>query len=114
AICLVGAAPDTGNMGVLALCYAILSELGRALPEAVVTVLDHGRGVRTATLPLMHGELLYQRAAAVNSRRYYRADSYWNMRARHWLGLDVGGALGCLAGAGAVLDISGGDSFTDL
>ena len=119
-VCLCGAAPDTGNLGVSALCYATLAGVLRRAPGAHVTVFDEGWGVRTDRL--LTGEAAesgkawgtYSRCGARYSRRYHRPESLWNMRVCGWFGgLNNPGAQ-ALHQADAVLDITGGDSFTDM
>jgi polysaccharide pyruvyl transferase WcaK-like protein len=113
-VALFGAAPDTGNLGVSALCYAILGAFARRSPMTPVVVFDGGRALRRASAVFSGRQHEHWRCGASYSRRFYRRDNLWNMR--------VCGALGGLGnpgarlvrGARAVLDISGGDSFTDL
>jgi len=110
-----GAAPDTGNLGVSALCYATLYNIIAQAPETQVTVFDHGRGREFQSIDL-GGEatINFYRQGAVNSRRYYRSENLKLMK--------LAGLFGGLGNAGietilqsdAVFDISGGDSFTDL
>jgi polysaccharide pyruvyl transferase WcaK-like protein len=109
---LAGAAPDTGNLGVSALCHATVAEILRIAPDTEFVILDNGAGVRRGAFTATNGARCTL-AGAKNSRRYWRTDSYANIR---W-GVRLGG-LGAVAreirGANAMLDISGGDSFTDL
>jgi colanic acid/amylovoran biosynthesis protein WcaK/AmsJ len=113
-LCLFGAATDTSNLGVSALCYSTLTGIARRARNAEITVFDNGRGMRPSCLRLGNGEFFYRLCGAYNSRRYYRPESYWNMRASSWLG-GVGnpGAMAFLESK-AILDVSGGDSFCDL
>jgi polysaccharide pyruvyl transferase WcaK-like protein len=116
-LCLAGAAPDTGNLGVTALCYSVVSALRARVPEARVVVLDHGRGLRDAQLLMdepSDGQLAYQRMGAVNSRRFHRPENLWNMRVRNWVRPRRQQRLGEVSGIDAVLDLSAGDSFTDM
>ncbi|MEW6252161.1 MAG: polysaccharide pyruvyl transferase family protein, partial [Planctomycetota bacterium] len=116
-ICFFGAAPDTRNLGVDALCYAVLRGLARAAPDARVTVFDHGRGLRRATAAFDTGPLDFERCGAYLTRRLYRRESLAQVRlaARAgWLGGLTNPAARRLLESDAVLDITGGDSFTDL
>ncbi len=112
---LFGAAPDTGNLGVSALCYSILYVIARQLPEARVTVFDHGRGRETQSIDFGDGQQVsFFRQGAVNSRRFYRSE---NLRLMQLAGLFGGlgnSGIKTILQSEAVLDISGGDSFTDL
>ncbi len=56
-LCLFGAAPDTGNLGVSALCYAVVGGLARHEPAPDLTVFDEGTGVRAATATPARGAL---------------------------------------------------------
>lgn len=113
-VCVFGATPDTGNLGVSALMEATLSGIVRRLGRPEITVFDNGWGERPGRL-LVDGEPFdFRLRGARIGRRYWRSENLWNMR--------VSGALGGLGNPGvrqvdgtdAVLDISGGDSFTDL
>src|SRR5690606_28703828 len=77
---LNGAAPDTGNLGVSALSYAVISGIARRAPYARLTVFDHGFGVRESHLG-DKGGFRFHRAGLRNSKRLYRPESLWNVRA---------------------------------
>jgi len=111
---MAGAAPDTGNMGVSALCYATVTALAARLPRASMTVLDFGRGVRHEQVGVRGGEVKISRCGAKHSRRLYSPDTLWNIRLSARLGGLWNPCARRLLAADAVLDISGGDSFTDL
>lgn len=113
-LCLFGASADTGNLGVSALMESTLAGLARRLEQPAVTVFDNGRGQRWATLPLDGEPLAYRLRGARIGRRYWRPESLWNMRVRGWLGGLGNPGVRDVDRADAVLDISGGDSFTDL
>lgn len=113
-ICLFGAAPDTGNMGVTALCYSVLRAMEVREPGARLVVFDHGRGCRQEGIALGGRTVQIVRRGAVSTRRYYRPESLWNMRVSGWMGGGWNAGLREVQGADGVLDISGGDSFTDL
>jgi polysaccharide pyruvyl transferase WcaK-like protein len=113
-LCVFGAATDTSNMGVSALCYSTLAGIARREPDAEVTVFDNGKGLRPATLSIGDRDFEYRLCGGYNSRRYYRRESYWNMRVSGWFhGLRNPGTTAFL-NADAILDVSGGDSFCDL
>jgi len=113
-ICLFNAAPDTGNLGVTALCHSAISGLLHACPQATVSVIDHGGGPRVDRIRIGNADLRYQRLSGIVSRRLYRTD---NLRV---IGMAVRlGGLGNrvaqrILAADAIWDASGGDSFTDL
>lgn len=108
-ITLLNAAPDTGNQGVSALCHAVVAGLAkRGIQD--VTVADHGRGARRADWGYTQVNLV----GLTHNRRFWRGDS---LRTAHTL-VKAGGFLSAparaVARSRAVLDISGGDSFTDV
>ena len=114
---LFGAAPDTGNQGVSALCYGTIAALDHGHEVAVhddpsaLYVFDHGRGVRQAE---SETHLSQYRVGATTGRRIWRAE--------HYKRIDLGLSLSpfatpsskAIAGLDVVLDLSGGDSFADL
>lgn len=111
---LFGATGDNSNLGVAALMHATLQGLGERLDAPELWVFDNGWGVRSSQLATGDGALSYIRCGARLSRRYHRPESYTNMalstRMRGWRNPGVQ----ALYAAAAILDISGGDSFTDL
>lgn len=109
-----GAAPDTGNLGVTALCYATLYGLQKITGQFAVTVFDHGRGARQESIAFPETEFSFDLQGAVNSRRYYRPENLKLMKFLSKLGLNINAGLEQIKTSDAVLDISGGDSFTDL
>jgi len=113
-ICLFGAAPDTGNLGVSALCHSVVGGIAQYLPGAEITVFDYGRGLRTRRLNYGSGVAEVQCCGGSNSRRLWRRDTLWNIRLSAWFGGLGSAAVRCLRECDAILDISGGDSFTDL
>ena len=111
--CLLGAAPDTGNLGVSALFHSIVNSIFDRWPDANLTVFDHGRGLREGAVEVGDRTYGIRRVGANLSRRYYRSDNLLNMRVHATLGINNPG-VSALREADAVLDISGGDSFADL
>ncbi|MEO9573501.1 MAG: polysaccharide pyruvyl transferase family protein [Tateyamaria sp.] len=108
-ITLLNAAPDTGNQGVSALCHSVVAGLVER-GASRMTVADHGRGLRQANWGYTKVELV----GLTHNRRFWRGD---NLRTAHAM-MRIGGAASPPARAilrsDAVLDISGGDSFTDI
>jgi polysaccharide pyruvyl transferase WcaK-like protein len=112
-ICLLGASTDTGNQGVSALCLATLRGVLERAPDAVITVFDHGFGTGDVGVTLDGQPRRYRRCGLRHSRRIYLKESMF----RVGLAATLGGsnpAADALREADAVLDITGGDSFTDL
>lgn len=110
-LCLFGAGLDTGNLGVSALCRSVVHGLLSRLPHAGISVFDHGRGC--GPLPGEPKDRA-ERCGARHSKRLHQPETLSTIR----LALRLGGmgnpAAQRIARAQAILDISGGDSFTDL
>lgn len=113
-VCVCGAATDTTNLGVSALCYSVLAGLAKRFRRPVVTVFDNGWGVRPGLLPVGDSNFHFTLCGGHHSRRLYRPESYWNMRMAWRLGALWSSGARAMAQADAVLDVSGGDSFCDL
>lgn len=114
AVCIFGAAPDTGNMGVSALGRSVVCALHRREPTMAITLFDHGRGCRDDVFRTADGPVPFERRGAVHSRRWHRPEAWMNMRVSAALGGVLNGGTRRVLEADAVLDLSGGDSFTDL
>jgi len=108
---LAGAAPDTGNLGVTALSDAMIEGLLSRLPECELTVFDFGTGLRRVE---ENGVGSYWLCGAKHSRRFHKPETMWNIRMAAKLGGLNNPAAKRLLAADAVLDISGGDSFSDI
>lgn len=110
---LLGAGPDTGNQGVTALCYSLLEGLTRR-NMGPLTVYDHGRHRREDCISLAGRNVHFRRLGAINGRRYYRPNNLWHMRAAARAGGLWSDSARTLCRARAVLDVSGGDSFSEI
>ena len=108
-ITLLNAAPDTGNQGVSALCHSVVSGLAKRGAKQI-TVADHGRGLRRSDWGYASVNLV----GLTHHRRFWRGDSLRTAHAMVKLRGLVGAASRAVLGSRAVLDISGGDSFTDI
>jgi polysaccharide pyruvyl transferase WcaK-like protein len=108
-ITLLNAAPDTGNQGVSALCHSVVAGLA-ARGATTLAVADHGRGLRRADWNGTEVNLV----GLTHNRRFWRGDSLRTAHALVRLGGGISAPSRTVAGSRAVLDISGGDSFTDL
>ena len=113
-VCLFGAALDTANLGVSALGKSVVHALRRAAPDSNVAVFDFGRGTDTCQLDSSGNTKPIIRCGAYHTRRIYRPESLWNIRVSAHLGGLWNRGARLLRAADAVLDITGGDSFTDL
>jgi polysaccharide pyruvyl transferase WcaK-like protein len=83
-------------------------------PAAVVTVFDFGRGQRSSKWMANGVRMNVCHVGAHPSRRFWRRDSLLNMRLSGWVGGAGNPGLKKVQEADVVLDISGGDSFTDI
>ncbi|NBZ89178.1 polysaccharide pyruvyl transferase family protein [Stagnihabitans tardus] len=108
-ITLLNAAPDTGNQGVSALCLSALAGLA-ARQAGPLAVADHGRGVRLCDM----GVARVSRLGLTHNRRFWRGDSLATVRLLARIGGGPSASARMIAGSRAILDVSGGDSFTDL
>lgn len=108
-ITLLNAAPDTGNQGVSALCFSAVAGLAKR-GVGGVCVADHGRGRRAGQLAGADVNLI----GLTHTRRYWRGDSLSTVRALAKRGARFNAAANAILSSDAVLDVSGGDSFTDL
>lgn len=111
-IMLNGAAPDTGNGGVTALCQSTLIGLAdRGIHQ--FTVLDHGPGHHREQLCADRPDIHIDYLTLKSGKRWYDPKNMVQIRLRQKLGLDSA-FLTHLKTVTAFLDVSGGDSFTDL
>ena len=113
-VCAMGAAPDTGNLGVSALSESIVSGIARRSPDADLTVFDNGWGRRRASLAVDGSNFVYSLCGIRRSRRFYRPESMVNVRLSARLGGLANPAARAIQHADLILDISGGDSFSDI
>ena len=111
---MFGAGPGTGNLGVDALCVSLLAGIARRVESPQITVFDFRRGIRTAHALVAGRDLTYTLCGAVNTRRIYRRESLWQIRTAGRLSGLRNEAIRAIREADAVLDVTGGDSFTDL
>ncbi len=112
-VVLFGAAPDTGNQGVTALCQSAVDGLAHR-GIGPITVADHGRGLRNDVWTLGGHDRAVRRVGLTHNRRIWRGDCLRTVRVLSRLGGVGNPVAAAVAQADAVLDVSGGDSFTDL
>lgn len=106
---LLNAAPDTGNQGVSALCHSVVAGLVQR-GAAQIMVADHGRGLRQGDWGYANVNLI----GLTHHRRYWRGDSLRTAHASVRVKGKFNAPARAILGSRAVLDISGGDSFTDI
>lgn len=113
-ICLFGAGPDTGNLGVSALCFSVVHALARLRPDLQLSIFDSGTGVRTDRTLVDGRPFEFKRIGGWNSWRLHRSESMWSIRVCAAIGGMGNPGARAILDADAALDISGGDSFADL
>ena len=96
-----------------ALCLATLEALKQRLPNMELTLVHHGVSGGGAA-SIIASEFGVEEMAVRHSRRYYRGDTFTTIRWAARTGILSNKAANRLRDADAVVDISGGDSFTDL
>lgn len=104
-VLILGAAPNTGNQGVSALSQSAVAGL-QARGIGDISVADHGRGVRTEGETALVG--------LTHNRRLWRGDCLRTVALSTRFGGLGSASARAILNARAVLDVSGGDSFTDL
>ena len=117
-IALFGAAPDTPNMGVTALFMSVVTSLSRYFDSVEFIVFDNGLGRRYDSVNDELGNsiplILF---GARGGYRLYRPENLHTMLILSRLG-KLGSRLNegirLIDSCQAVLDISGGDSFSDI
>lgn len=110
-ILLAGAAPDTGNHGVTALAHSLLIGMQERGLERF-TIFDHGHGASPfgGSEPATAGITC---VAFKAGKRVYEGANMHQARLKQLMGFSSP-ALRAMQNANAVVDVSGGDSFTDL
>jgi len=107
--CVFGASPGTGNQGVNALCWSTLSGLAeRGCTD--LHVFDYGGETRPANL----GSTPYTLHGMTVGKRVWQTRHLGRARLAAAAGLRRNTIVRTVADADLVLDVSGGDSFTDL
>ncbi|MBR8826882.1 MAG: polysaccharide pyruvyl transferase family protein [Gomphosphaeria aponina SAG 52.96 = DSM 107014] len=111
---LCGAELNNSNLGVAALCHATISALTAFVPNGSFVIFDYGDGVRTGAIKTPQGSIAVEFCGAKETKRIYKSEALSRIRLAAKLGGLANPAAKRLLGAKAVLDITGGDSFTDL
>lgn len=110
---LAGAAMGNGNRGVEALSRSVADAVSRESPDGRLSILDDGWGVRLdASERYPSGSIEY--VGARQSRRWHRPESWAQVRAAQSTFPALNPVAKRMRDADVVLDLSAGDSFTDL
>ena len=110
---LFGAPLDSPNRGVQALGRATVSGVARTYPGSTVTVFDDGWGVRQGDFGRL-GDVAVELCGVRVSRRWHRPETWARVRLSQALGGLGNPTATRLRSVDAVLDVSGGDSFSDI
>lgn len=119
-VAVFGAAPDTCNMGVSALYASIVHSIGSKLCPINFVVFDSGLGAeregQSVPSGLAAGVSITRHGARVG-RRYYLPENLRFMMCAAGLGAVgpyLNRAIALIDSCDAILDVSGGDSFSDI
>jgi polysaccharide pyruvyl transferase WcaK-like protein len=111
--CVFGASPGTGNQGVDALCWSTLNGLAeRGCTD--LHVFGFGAGTQSAVIQRAGGTTPFQLHGFSVGRGIWRSNHLGRARIAAATGLRRNALLHTVADADLVVDVSGGDSFTDL
>jgi len=111
--CVFGASPGTGNQGVDALCWSTLNGLAeRGCTD--LHVFGFGAGTQPAVIQRAGAATPFLLHGFSVGRRVWRSNHLGRARLAAAAGLRRNALLRTVAGADLVVDVSGGDSFTDL
>ena len=111
---LLGAAMDSGNLGVNALATSVAQAVRRDDENAELVVFGNGLGSDHQVLETGAGSIKVTSMGMRLSRRYHRPESLQQMRFAARLPGFPNGGVSAIRRARACLDVSGGDSFTDM
>lgn len=110
---IAGAAPDTPNLGVNALCFSAAANLFEHNKKLEITLLDHGNDYKRNNYPINDENACHQ-LGAKHSKRFYQGSSFFNIDFLRNIPFINTIQKRTFQQAAALLDLSGGDSFTDL
>ena len=113
-LALFGTSVKTGNLGLEALTLGALHLIHQIEPEAEVLLFDYVWDSDQVTLVGPEGPRVYTRHGCNGSRRFWHSASLMRMRLGAKLAPLRSPAVQDLADCDLVLDVSGGDSFSDL
>lgn len=113
---LFGAAPDTGNMGVSALCHAFLDAMIARLPGCEFVIFDNSRGRRKSDYAAGQASVPITYSGVRGGKRLYRSENLNTMAAMaRWpMAGRLQAGLALIDSCDVIMDVSGGDSFSDI
>ena len=112
-LCLFGASPGTGNQGVNALCWSTLENIAARGPVDI-SVFSYGARKAQGTVPGSSPAVSYRMESISAGRRVWRPNHLRRAEYSAMVGWKNNVIVRAVRNADAVLDASGGDSFTDL
>jgi len=113
-ISLFGAMPDTGNLGVSALCFSTIAGIKKRIDNCNLTVFGLNNKIIKNKYTLSDAVYDYKSIGAIYSKRFYKRNNLWNMRISGFLGGLGNPGIKIVSNSNCTLDISQGDSFTDM
>ena len=111
--CLFGASPGTGNQGVNALCWSTLEGFAARL-NAEFHVFRYGESAPNSVVPGSVPPVHFKYEQMSAGRKIWRDDHLWRALNAARMTPRNNAIARVVQNADAVLDASGGDSFTDL
>lgn len=113
-VSLLGAPLDSGNLGVSALSLATLYGLQKRFDSLHVTLFDNGRNGRREAVAVGDVIVNAEQRGLWISRRFYRPESLSSLGRASRYAPRLHPNIRAMRRSAAVLDVSGGDSFTDI
>jgi polysaccharide pyruvyl transferase WcaK-like protein len=111
--CLFGASPGTGNQGVNALCWSTLEGFAYRA-DAKFHVFQYGTNFRNGVVPGSTPLVHFQSEQMTAGKKIWREGHLWRALRSARTPPHNNAIVRTIQNADAVLDASGGDSFTDL
>ncbi len=117
-VALFGAAPDTSNLGVTALYMSTITGISKYIDDVEFVVFDNKLGIRKEIVDIGNNQTIkIILCGARGGLKYFRPENLLTMLIMSKLG-KLGAALNpmikIIDSCDTVLDVSGGDSFSDI
>ena len=109
-----GAALDTQNLGVSALGYGVFNALDSIAEVRSVVNFDYGKGASPVDSISGCSRITIERCGLYPTRRVYSPASVGRLNFEMKIGSSTTAAIRKVRSLDAILDISGGDSFSDI
>ena len=112
-LCLFGASPETGNQGVNALCWSTIESIAMKT-RADFRVFSYGANASQSAVPGSSPPVSFRLQPISTGRRVWRANHLRRAEYALRAGWTRNAIVREVRDAAVILDVSGGDSFTDL